>query len=103
MKYNAKEFLNDLKEADKKKIASKRRKNKKAYSRRDVADTADDLLVVAENLGEFYEKKDAQGAINNAKKQWLRDRQGDMFSMLKEASKLALKDLLDSWKSEGHI
>ena len=103
MKYNAKLFLDDLKEADTNKVGIKRKKNKKAYSDGDVKDAAEEMLVLAENERKYYEAKDAKGAAEFARKTYTRIYSEDIRRMAKEAEKLVVKDLLAEWKRERHI
>lgn len=109
MTYSADTFINDLHEADNTKSgtrkikARKRNRNRKAYSDHDVMDVEEELLLVAENLANFYAKKDAKGAVEYARKQWLRQQQDTAYQMAKEAVPKAIKSLLAGWKEEGHI
>jgi hypothetical protein len=103
MKYSAKEFYSELKDADRTKLGSKRRKNKRAYSVIDTEDAVDEILTIAENESKFYTNKDAKGAIEFARKQFVRYAQDSIRGTAKEASKIALKELLANWKKEGHI
>lgn len=102
MNYSSDLFLKELKDTNKHRVVISK-KNKKAYSDGDVQDLADELLTVAENLSEFYNKKDPKGAIEAARKQWVRQQQDDNFHMGREAAKIAEKELIKEWKREGHI
>jgi hypothetical protein len=107
MKYSANVFLNDLKEADR--LKSKqyrsecRKKKRKAYSDGDVRDTAEELFDLAVNSREAYEKMDAKLAVDIAKREYLKYTLDDIRSMVRDAGKLAVKDVLNYWKKEGHI
>lgn len=107
MKYSAKLFLEDLKEADRiktKQYRSKCKKRRKSYSvREEIDDAADEIFVVAQNERKFYEDKDAKGAVDFAAKQYLRNLQDDFRDIIKKAKEQALKDLLAYWRTEGHI
>lgn len=106
MRYTANDFINELKNAGGKRVKhhrSKCNKKKKAYSDGDVRDVAEELFDLALNERVPYEKKDAKMAVDIAKKTYLRYQMDDLRSMVKEAGQLAIKDVQEYWKKEGHI
>lgn len=107
MKYMADDFINELKQANGKQIRRRRskcnKKKKKAYSDGDVRDVAEELFDLASDERIPYEKKDAKMAVDIAKREYLRYQMDDLRGMVKEAAQLAIKDLKEYWKKEGHI
>ncbi len=102
-KYSSKQFFQDIKSADRSRHFKVKNKKKKAYSKGELKDLSDELLLVAENESEFYRKKDAAGAVEYARKDWLKLKRDDIYDLSKEAAKIALKELIKAWKEEGHI
>ena len=99
MNYNADQFYADLKKLSKKSTASKS-KVAGFFSSGDVEEIAEEILNLAENnYPSLYEKKDSKGCIAQAQKEFMKYLEGS----IKEASKIALKQLLVNWKEEGHI
>jgi hypothetical protein len=97
MKYLAKDFINDLKIT---KVSSKKFKSGSDFDPRDVAE---ELLLIASNVESYYNRKDAKGAIEYAKKEYFKYKMDNLTQKMKEAGPLALKQLLVYWKEEGHI
>lgn len=107
MKYSAIEFINDLKEADRlksKQYRSNLRKKKRGYRQsQEIADAAEEILLVASNESKYYESKDAKGAVDFAAKQYLREVESNFRDIVRKAKEQALKDLIADWKEMGHI